>query len=155
MQPFSSTDTLIDMLGLIWFDFIPYQLLLVMSCQIPYIYISCSFSNNPFWYKYSFFFIYIQLNVKTDRFQTIQPGISAQFSSLWPIDRTPSGATTPDQCGPGAMPMKGYSAFYKAPELLSLYIRFFSIRTFVRGVLPLCKGAVSYRYVSNQFQVYL
>ena len=44
--------------------------------------------------------------------------ISSQFSSIWPIDRTLSAATTPGQSGPGAMAMKRYSAFSKAPALL-------------------------------------
>ena len=34
------------------------------------------------------------LNVKTILFQAIQFSISTQFSSIWPIDRTLSGATT-------------------------------------------------------------
>ena len=33
--------------------------------------------------------------------QTIQFNISMQFSSIWPIDRTLSGATTLDQSWPG------------------------------------------------------
>ena len=37
----------------------------------------------------------VQLNVKT-----IQFSISKQFSSIWPIDRTLSGATTAGQSGP-------------------------------------------------------
>ena len=32
-------------------------------------------------------------------FQKIQFSVSTQFSSIWPIDRTQSGATTWDQCG--------------------------------------------------------
>ena len=46
-------------------------------------------------------------NVKTILFQPIQ------FSSIWPIDRTLSGATPL-----GQMAMKEYSAFPKAPALL-------------------------------------
>ena len=34
-------------------------------------------------------------------FQVLQSSISTQFSSIWPIDRTLSGATTPGQSGPG------------------------------------------------------
>ena len=75
-------------------------------------------SNNSVQYKYSFF-PYTQLNVrtvlyqtiqfsisiqvqcqKTVLFQTIQFSISTQFSSVWPIDRTLSGATTLGQSGP-------------------------------------------------------
>ena len=39
---------------------------------------------------------------KTVPFQTIQFSKSAPFSSIWPIDMTPSGATTPNQSGPGS-----------------------------------------------------
>ena len=39
---------------------------------------------------------------KTVLFQTIQFSISSQFSSIWPIDRTLSGATTPGQSGHGS-----------------------------------------------------
>ena len=35
-------------------------------------------------------------------FQTIQLSISTHFSSIWPIDRTLSGGTTPGQCGAGS-----------------------------------------------------
>ena len=35
-------------------------------------------------------------------FQAIQLSISIQFSSIWPIDRTLSSATTPGQSGPGS-----------------------------------------------------
>ena len=63
-------------------------------------------------------YVYTQLNVKTVLFQTIQFSISTQFSSIWPIDRTLSGVTTPGQSELGAMAMKWYSAFPKAPALL-------------------------------------
>ncbi len=39
---------------------------------------------------------------KTVPFQKIQFSIIAQFTSIWPIDRTLSGATTPGQSGPGS-----------------------------------------------------
>ena len=39
---------------------------------------------------------------KTVQFQTIQLSISTQFSSIWPIDRTPSASTTPGQSGAGS-----------------------------------------------------
>ena len=45
-------------------------------------------------------FVYTQLNVKTVLFQKIQFSISMQFSSIWPIDRILSCATTPSQSGP-------------------------------------------------------
>ena len=42
------------------------------------------------------------LNDKTFLFQVIQFSISTQFNFIWPIDRTLSGATTPNQSGPGS-----------------------------------------------------
>ena len=42
------------------------------------------------------------LNVKTVLLQTIQFSLSTQFSSIWPIDRTLSGATTQNQSEPGS-----------------------------------------------------
>ena len=39
---------------------------------------------------------------KTVLFQIIQFSISTQFSSIWPIDRTVSGATNLGQTGPGS-----------------------------------------------------
>ena len=42
------------------------------------------------------------LNVKTVLFQTIQFNISTQFSSIWQIDRTLSGSSSPGQSEPGS-----------------------------------------------------
>ena len=44
---------------------------------------------------------------RTYKFQTIQFSISTQFSSIWPIDRTLSGATIPGQSGPRSDGNKG------------------------------------------------
>ena len=54
-----------------------------------------------------------------DWIQTIQFSISTQFSSIWPIDRTPY-QVIPLQASVdlGVMAMKGYSTFSKAPPLL-------------------------------------
>ena len=46
-------------------------------------------------------FVYTQLKVTTGIFQTIHFNISIQFSSIWPLDRVLSGATTPGQSRPG------------------------------------------------------
>ena len=63
---------------------------------------------------FSIVFAYKQLNVKTVQlnlkkvlFQTIQFTISMLFSSIWPIDWTLSGATTPGQSVPGNNGNKG------------------------------------------------
>ena len=47
-------------------------------------------------------FVHTELNVKTVLFQTIQFNITTQFSSIWPIDTTLSGATTLGQIEPGS-----------------------------------------------------
>ena len=81
-------------------------------------------------------FVYTQLNDQTVLFKKIQFSISTQFkcqSSIWPIDRTLSGTTTPGQSWPGTN------------GIWSLTIRFLSVisRTLVRGdVLPLWRDAV-------------
>ena len=52
-------------------------------------------------------FVYTQLNVKIVLFQAIQFRTSSQFSSIWPIDRTLTGATTAGQSRPGSNGNKG------------------------------------------------
>ena len=44
----------------------------------------------------------MQLNLKTGLFQTIQFSISTRFSSILPIDKTLSDATTLGKSGPGS-----------------------------------------------------
>ena len=58
------------------------------------------------------------LYVKTVLFQGIQFSISVQFSSIWSIDRTLSGATTSAPNEPGSDGNEGDSIFPKAPALL-------------------------------------
>ena len=55
---------------------------------------------------------------KTVLFQTNQFSISTQFSSIWPIDRTLSGVTTPGQSGPGSDGNEEVLRIPKAPALL-------------------------------------
>ena len=62
--------------------------------------------------------ISIQLNVKTVLFQTIQFSVITQFSSIWPIDRTLSGATTLSESEPGSDSNKGVLYIPQAPALL-------------------------------------
>ena len=56
----------------------------------------------PIQFSIRIVFVHTQLNVKTILFQVIQLSISTQFSSIWFIDRTLSGATTLGQSGPGS-----------------------------------------------------
>ena len=51
--------------------------------------------------------------MKTVLFQVIQFSISTQFSSISPIDRTLSGATTTGQSGPGSA---GYEGLFRIPQ---------------------------------------
>ena len=58
------------------------------------------------------------LNLKTVLFQTIQFSISTQFSSIWPMDRTLSVATTPGQSWPGSDGNEGVLRIPQTPALL-------------------------------------
>ena len=95
-------------------------------------------------------FVYKQLNVKTVLFQTIQFSISTQFSSVWPIDRTLSGATTLDQWTWEQCQWRGILHSPKLQHYWNLTIRLFSVISRIliggRGVLPLCKEAVGVFY---------
>ena len=62
-------------------------------------------------------------------------------SSIWPINRTLSGAITPGQSGPGALAMKGYFAFPKSHHQISVISR-----TLMGWVLLSCRDAVSVFY---------
>ena len=57
------------------------------------------------------------LNIETALFLIIRFSINTQFSSIWPIDRTLSGATTPGQSGPGS---DGFDRILHIPQSASL-----------------------------------
>ena len=74
-------------------------------------------------------------------------------SSIWPIDRTLSGATTPGQNAPKSDCNEGYSAFLKAPALLKPHHQIFCVisRTLVGSrVLPLCRDTVGVFYTPSR-----
>ena len=50
--------------------------------------------------------------------------MSTEFSSIWPIDRTLSGATTPDQSGPGSDANKEVLRIPKISSCLTAQLRF-------------------------------
>ena len=54
---------------------------------------------------------------KTVLLQTIEFSISIQFSSIWPIDRTLSGITTPDYSGPGSDGNEGVLCIPKSSSI--------------------------------------
>ena len=58
-------------------------------------------------------------NVKTELFQAIQLSISTQFSFIWPINRTLSGATTLGQSQPGS---KGNEGVFRIPQSFSITV---------------------------------
>ena len=97
---------------------------------------------NHCWLLLPNLFLYIQ----TGLFQTIQFTMSTQFSLIWPIDRTLTGATSPGQIRSGSDGRKG--VLYIFPKLQycwSLTISLFSIisKTLDQGGgLFLCRDAV-------------
>ena len=56
-------------------------------------------------------------NIKTVLFQVIQLSISTLFSSIWPIERTLSGATTPGQSWPGSDGKEGVLHFPQSSSI--------------------------------------
>ena len=68
--------------------------------------------------------------------------------SIWPIDRTPSGATTPSQSGLGCDGNKWGTPH--SPNLLT--IRFFVSRALIgwRWILPVCRDAVSVFHIPRR-----
>ena len=93
--------------------------------------------------------VYVRrLDVKTVLFQAIHFSISTQFSSIWPIDRTLSGSTTPGLSEPGSGAMKMYSAFPTAPDYLKpLYLIVqWHIHDTSWRFLPHCRAAVGVFY---------
>ena len=102
------------------------------------------FQTNPF-------SISTRLNIKSVLFQAMQ------FSSIWPIDVTLLGATTPRQSRPGSDGNEGWRDTPHSPmfrHYWNLTIRLVSIshRTLVGfgGVLPLCCEVVSVYYGSSR-----
>ena len=89
------------------------------------------------------------LNLKTVLFKTIQFNKSTQFSSIWPIDRTLSGATTPGQSRPGSdgnngvlcIPQISSTTGISPSDCLVSYPGHL-----LEVVLPLCREAVGVFY---------
>ena len=120
--------------GLVWFGFMTHQPLRVVDAKSTFKHINSFIPNNSVWYKYSCLFprswmkkqFYFKqfswaqvrsLNVQAVLFQTIQFSISTQFSSIWPIDRTRSGANTLGQCGPRSKCSKGVLCIHQSTSI--------------------------------------
>ena len=88
-----------------------------------------------------------QLVRPMDLFQTIQFSLIIQFSSIWPIDRTLYGATTPGQILYYYLPIAGgrIIGFIPFPRVLVLYeMQSISSRIWTRS-------AVSISYDDNHY----
>ena len=90
----------------------------------------------------------IQFSISKDFAYTQFSSICTQFNSIWPVDGTLSGATTPGQSEPGSNGNKGVQCTPKHQYYWNLIIRLFSVisRTLVGGVLPLCGEDVGVIY---------
>ena len=87
---------------------------------------------------------------KSVLFQIIQFSISILFSSIWPIDRTLSGATTLSQSGPGSDSNKGVLCIPQSSTITrtsqSDCLVSYPEHLLERGVLPLCRETVGVFY---------
>ena len=93
------------------------------------------------------------LNVKIVLFQVIRFSVSTQFSSIWPIDRTLSGTTTPDQNGSGNDGNKGVLRIPQNSRItgtspLDCLVSY--PEHSLAKVLTLCRSAVNVVYSHNR-----
>ena len=92
-------------------------------------------------------------NVKTVLFQEIQSSISIEFSSIWPINRTLSGATPPGKGEPGNDGNEGVLRILQSSSITgnspSDYLVSNPGHAF-EGVLPFCREAVGVFYSPNR-----
>ena len=92
-------------------------------------------------------FFCLHTNVKTASFQAIHFSINTQFSSIWFIDRTLSGATTPGQSGPGSEGNEGLLHITQKTSITgtspSDYLASHLGHSLEGGGLPLCRDAKS------------
>ena len=92
---------------------------------------------------------------KTVQFHTIQFSKSTQFSSIWPVDRTLSGATTLGQSGPGSdsneevlrISQSSIITGTSPSDSLELYYEHSLV-----GVLFLCRGTIGVFYNASRLQ---
>ena len=97
-------------------------------------------------------FVYTQTNIKTVLFQTIEFNISTQFSSIWPIVRVLSGATTPGQSESGSDGNKAVFHILQSSSI-SGASHLDSLVSYPGhsngGVVPLCRDAVRVFYSTS------
>ena len=89
---------------------------------------------------------------KTVLFRAIQFSMSTQFSSIWPLDRTLSGATTPGQSGLGSCDNEGVLRIPKNSRITGAspsdcLVSYLGL--LLEGILPLCRDAIGVFYSSS------
>ena len=104
-----------------------------------------------FWfYGISTFFSYLIPNPflykQTVLFQVIKFSISILFSSIWPIDKTLSGATTPGQSEPGSDGNEWVLRIPQSSSITGTSSSDCSGHSLGVGVLPLCREAIGVFY---------
>ena len=123
---------------------IQFTIITQFHCQKTVLFQTIHFSiSSPFQYQTSSISIY---------------SVYTQFSSIWPIDRTLSGATTPRQSGPESDGNDGYSTFSKLQHYWNFTIRLFNVisRTLWGEILPLCRDAVGiFCWLSRLGNIYI
>ena len=103
-------------------------------------------------YQKTFLFQAIQFS-QIVLIQTIQLIISMQFSSVWPIDRTLSGATTLGQSGPGSDGNEGVLCIPQSSSITGTSPSDCLVSYpghLLWGVLLICRGAVGVFYSPSQ-----
>ena len=93
--------------------------------------------------------------MKNNLFQKILFNISIQFSSICPIDKTLSGATTLGQCGPGSDGNKGVLNIPQNSSITGAspsdcLVSYLEHSFAGGGVLSLCRDAVGMFYSPSQ-----
>ena len=111
--------------------------------------VNTQFKYKQFYFKHFSLAWVPSLNIKTVLFQIILFSISSHFSSIWPIDKTLSGATTPGQSRPGS---DGNEGVLWIPQSSSINV---ISRMLVGGVLHLCRGAVGVFYSPSRLGKYV
>ena len=112
------------------------------------------YMSKQFYFKQFSLSLVHSLNMEIVLFQVIQFSIIAQFSSIWPIDRTLSGATTPGPSGPGSDGNKGVLHIPQSSSITGISpsdcLMLYPGHLLGGGVLPLCRDVVSVFYSPSQ-----
>ena len=133
------------------------QTVLIRTIQfsISIVFVYSQLNIKLFYFKQFILALVGSLNIKTVPVQVIQFSISTQISSIWPIDRTLSGATSPKWIWKHWQ-WRGDPHFPKLQHYWNLTVRLFSVisRTLIGGVLPLTKKQLVYSIARANWVTY-